>query len=269
MPRTSRVASKSGMYHIMFRGNELRDIFIDNEDRTRFLQVLIDKAQKETFNIYAYCLMDNHVHLLVGGCHEKLGHLKRINTSYVYYFNKKYGRIGHLFHDRYKSEPVEADSYFLEVVRYIHNNPIKAGITKTPEEYLWSSYSCYIDDGKRVNKSIDAEYVLSFFVNGQKKAVEQFKEFSKKEYEGTFIEIAEKETQKSIKGELATRQFIEEYLKMQGIGIKDLKLKLFIAMRNELIGELKSKSDQSDRDLARILDINRGAVQKVCQRTVP
>jgi REP element-mobilizing transposase RayT len=85
--------------------------------------------------------MDNHVHLLINEGDDEIGKImKRINISYSYYFNKKYGRIGHLFQDRFKSEGIDSDAYLLSVVRYIHNNPVKAGLVKNIEEYKWSSY---------------------------------------------------------------------------------------------------------------------------------
>ncbi len=98
MPRGARQRSNSRVYHIMFRGNELRDIFIDDEDRNKFLSTFKEKSECENFSVYAYCLMDNNVHFLLSGENEKLRKLvKRINTSYVYYFNKKYERIGICF----------------------------------------------------------------------------------------------------------------------------------------------------------------------------
>lgn len=133
----------------MLRGNDKRTIFIDNEDRKRFISTLFEKAAEENIRIYAYCLMSNHVHLLL---HEKDANIarlmKRINVSFVYYFNKKYKRVGHLFQDRFKSEIVDNDNYLLAAVRYIHNNPAKAGMVSLPEKYLWSSYNDYISAKK-------------------------------------------------------------------------------------------------------------------------
>ena len=114
MPRHQREKSKSGYYHIMLRGNERRNIFRDEEYKLRFIETLYDKNQENRFSLHAFCLMDNHVHLMLSeGVEDVAKIMKRIIVSYVYYFNKKYKRVGHLFQDRFKSEIVEDDNYVL------------------------------------------------------------------------------------------------------------------------------------------------------------
>ena len=141
MPRKARKKSKTGIYHIMLRGINQQQIFEDGEDYSKFLQVIKNCKAISEFNIYAYCLMGNHLHLLIHETNETIEQImKRIATRYVYWYNIKYQRVGHLFQDRFKSEPVEDDVYFLTVLRYIHQNPIKAGICKTVEKYEFSSY---------------------------------------------------------------------------------------------------------------------------------
>ena len=130
MPRQARRLSESGIYHIMLRGINRQQIFEDPEDYDKFIDVL--KACKEVsgFEIYAYCLMGNHIHLLIKPDKEPLELIfKRIGSRYVYWYNWKYNRTGHLFQDRFKSEPVDSDEYFLTVLRYIHCNPVKSGLT--------------------------------------------------------------------------------------------------------------------------------------------
>lgn len=141
MPRAARRQSESGIFHIMLRGIDRQIIFQDDEDCGKYLQCLFDCQKVSGFILYAYCLMGNHVHLLLQVGQEPLSQIfKRIGVRYVYWYNWKYKRTGHLFQDRFKSEPVEDDSYFLAVLRYIYQNPVKAGICKKPEEYPWSSY---------------------------------------------------------------------------------------------------------------------------------
>lgn len=154
MPRIARKIATSGIYHIMLRGINRQDIFTDDTDRNRFLQFLENlqfdyddqgRIAGQNYTIYAYCLMSNHVHLLYRqGTEEVDQSMKRLEVSYAQYFNKKYGRTGHFFQDRFKSEPCEDFSYFLTLLRYIHQNPIKAGITHYAEEYPWSSWNEYI-----------------------------------------------------------------------------------------------------------------------------
>jgi hypothetical protein len=118
--------------------------------------------------------MDNHIHLLLKEGQEPIATtMKKIGTSYVYYYNWQYNRKGYLFQDRYKSEPVEDDAYFLTVLRYIHQNPVKAGITDDPATYPWSSYTEYTDKVKLVNTS----FTLKLFNQDQEKAIEEFISF--------------------------------------------------------------------------------------------
>ena len=145
MPRQARKKSKTGIYHIMLRGINQQQIFEDSEDFSKFLQVLKDCKAISEFEIYAYCLMGNHIHLLIQEIKEPIELvMKRITTRFVYWYNIKYRRVGHLFQDRFKSEAVEDDAYFLTVLRYIHQNPIKAGICKKPQDYQHSSYSEFL-----------------------------------------------------------------------------------------------------------------------------
>lgn len=144
MPRQARKKSESGIYHVMLRGINQQQIFEDEEDYEKFLQILRECKAVSGFKLFAYCLMGNHIHLLIQPEQEPLEQVfKRIGGRYVYWYNVKYQRVGHLFQDRFKSEPVEDDSYFLMVIRYIHQNPVKAGICNAIEDYKYSSYRDY------------------------------------------------------------------------------------------------------------------------------
>jgi putative transposase len=110
MPRRSRRLSASKTYHVMIRGNERKAIFLDDDDQAYFVSMLAMKNLERQFAVYAYCLMDNHVHLIINeGAESISGIMKRLQVSYVHYFNQKYGRSGHLFQERFKSEAVEDD----------------------------------------------------------------------------------------------------------------------------------------------------------------
>ncbi len=116
MPRTARKRSESGIYHIILRGINRQAIFNDDEDRKKFKDTLRRYKEVCEFYLYGYCFMGNHLHLLLSVGHEPLEQIMR--------------RIGNLFQDRFKSEPVESDAYLLTVLRYIHLNPVKAGMVK-------------------------------------------------------------------------------------------------------------------------------------------
>lgn len=145
MPRQARIKSESGIYHIMLRGINGQQIFEDEEDNQKFIEVLKDFKAVSEYSVFAYCLMGNHAHLLMKvGAEELEKVFKRIGGRYVYWYNNKYRRRGHLFQDRYKSEPVEHGAYFLTVLRYIHQNPVRAGLSKTCGDYAYSSYREYL-----------------------------------------------------------------------------------------------------------------------------
>jgi len=169
MPRQSRKPSGTGIHHVMMRGINRQDIFEEQEDYQQFLnrlQFLVDPMDDNGEHIpsychvYAYCLMSNHVHLLLRERTESISiSLKRLAVSYAAYYNKRYQRVGHLFQDRFKSEPVRSAEgrllpkgrkndmeYFVTLLRYIHQNPVKAGICSKAEDYTWSSWQEYLND---------------------------------------------------------------------------------------------------------------------------
>jgi putative transposase len=173
MPRTGRQKSKTGIYHIILRGINRQTIFEDEEDSKKFLQLLLKYKNEGRYKIYGYCLMGNHIHLLIKG-EEDLGIvMRRIGASYVYWYNFKYDRTGHLFQDRFKSEVVEDDRYLLTVIRYIHQNPLKAGLVSDLSKSKWNSYNEYV--GK--SRLVDTDFVLSIFNKDRVKALASFREF--------------------------------------------------------------------------------------------
>jgi len=134
-------------------------IFEEEEDYARFAETLTKYKEISGYKLFAYCLMGNHLHLLLKVEKEDLDVIvKRIAGSYVYWFNLKYARSGHLFQDRFKSEAVEGDSYFMTALRYIHHNPVKAGLCKKLEAYKFSSYKDYL---KGKSGLVDVDFVFS------------------------------------------------------------------------------------------------------------
>lgn len=140
MPRRSRQLAESGIYHVMLRGVNRDAIFLDDEDCARFLHALSQARDASGCIVLAYCLMGNHAHLVLRTGDEPIGAVvKRLGVRYAGWFNRKYGRVGHLFQDRFRSHPVEDDAYFITLLRYVWNNPVEAGVVDRPEEYIWSS----------------------------------------------------------------------------------------------------------------------------------
>jgi REP element-mobilizing transposase RayT len=139
MARTKRIESGTGIYHVILRGINQQRLFEDDSDYNVFLQDLQIVKEQTGLLVYAYCLMGNHIHLLVKEGEPLSQTIKRLGVRYAYYFNTKYRRNGHLFQDRFKSVVVEDDAYFLTVLRYIYQNPVRAGICTRTDEYKWSS----------------------------------------------------------------------------------------------------------------------------------
>lgn len=154
MPRIARKYSKIKVYHITIRGIDKQNIFFEEEDKYKFLEIINRTKENYNYEIYAYCLMDNHVHLVIYDKEKQLSKIMQsIEISYVFYFNLKYGRTGHLFQNRFFSKKVEDRGYLKRVCRYIHQNPLNAGIGKT-EDYKWSSYKEYIEKTKIINNKM-------------------------------------------------------------------------------------------------------------------
>ena len=138
-----RSRAESGFYHVMLRGNGRQLIFEDDADRREFLSCLDNAIEREGVSLIAWCLMDNHVHLIIDDPHDRLSTVMyRIGMKYAMYFNNRHQREGHLFEGRFKSSPIESDEYLVQAVRYVLNNPVAAGIS-TLEDYRWSSYAEY------------------------------------------------------------------------------------------------------------------------------
>ena len=167
MPRSARISAESGIYHIMLRGINHQQIVEDDEDYRMFLRVIHSCKKVSKFKVIAYCLMGNHVHLMIKEGEESLEQIfKRVGVRFVIWYNLKYQRTGHLFQDRFRSEAVEDFRYLNTVIAYIHQNPIKAGLCKKLEEYRYSSYveylkQPYLVDMDYVNGLVDKETIIS------------------------------------------------------------------------------------------------------------
>ncbi|KXG75625.1 REP-associated tyrosine transposase [Thermotalea metallivorans] len=265
MPRYRRLVSKAGIYHVMMRGNEKKNIFHDHEDRHKFICILSDKKKISEYELYAYCLMNNHVHLLIKESKEPLAQcMKRINTSYAYYFNRKYQRVGHVFQDRFKSEPIEDENYLLAAIQYIHNNPVQAQLVNNCRDYPWSSYNSYINEASK-SDAVDREFILSLFSQNPRQAIILFEQFSAKDNTNCFLDIMEKSENEKIilYGYLEGKKYAEEFLGKKKLSIEDLKCKVNKHVRDELIGFLKFHSNLSIREIANILSLNRGVIDRI------
>lgn len=176
MTRQPRAVSRTGLYHVVFRGINHCLLFEEQADYEKLLAI-IEKVKAElSLEVYAFCLMSNHVHLLLKEAlpGDISTAMRKTLTPYALWFNKKYHRSGSLIANRYKSECVESDEYLLTLVRYIHHNPIVAGIADSLESYPWSSYHNYLLEKQTF---VENAFVLGVFGEDTSKAVKAFKEF--------------------------------------------------------------------------------------------
>ena len=142
MPRTARLTLENACYHIMARGNQKQNTFIENEDFIKYLELLKHYKRKYGFKLYGYCLMPNHIHLIVTpGKSAILGKIMQgLNLAYTIWFNKKYNKIGHLWQGRYKSMLIQKNKYLLDCIEYVELNPMRANMNKSPFDYPWNSW---------------------------------------------------------------------------------------------------------------------------------
>lgn len=146
MPRKARTISSTSIYHVVVRGLDRQIMFECTRDYEKYLDILSLYKQECNFELYAYCLMSNHVHLLIKPIDSSLETIfRKINTHYAVWFNMKYQRVGHLQQGRFYSEPIEDSHYFINVIKYIHANPQKAGLESAPGIfYKWNSINEYL-----------------------------------------------------------------------------------------------------------------------------
>jgi REP element-mobilizing transposase RayT len=252
LPRYARNIGESGVYHIMLRGINRQAIFEDDEDIQRLLETLARYKETCKYELYAYCIMSNHVHILIKETEETISNVvKRISGSYVYWYNKKYDRCGHLFQERYKSEVVDNDEYFLTVVRYIHQNPIKAGIVKDISAYKWSSYNEYIKETNIVNK----EFVLGMFSGDKKKAIELYSKFNYQKNNDMCLEDEEKVR-------VSDSELRDKFEQLGIINISEFK-QIEKNKRNDILKNLKSMEGVTVRQLSRITGISKSVINRI------
>ena len=250
MPRIERIASTTSIYHTMLRGINHQLIFKESEDFTKFLSILSEVKKLSGFTLYAYCLMGNHVHLLLKEGKEPIAQIfKRIGARYVFWFNWKYGRSGHLFQDRFKSEPVETDDYFITVLLYIYQNPVKAGICKRPQDYVWSSL-------RRIGKSEIADDDALF-------EIVPLELIKLKECEEIDCDILEP---KFARGRAMTDEAVLTLIKSFGnvTGVSGFQ-SLSREKQSSVIDTLQGRG-ASMRQIARVSGLSRGLIARLCRK---
>ena len=242
MARCRRSYSITGMYHVVLKGIDKKWIFNDEQDKHVFLNKLFTAKDIGRFEIIAYCLMDNHVHLVMKEG-ERLGKsIQRFTVSYVAYYHNKYGTSGHFFANRFHSDPIEEDEYLLSAVRYVHQNPVRAGMTKSCSAYHWSSYSKILRGYKGYKSELSCDRLLDML--GSVKAYEYF-HLTCDEW---FSEDCNKRN----------KQRLDAFLKSRKIELSEITG----IKRNQLIRAITSELEISGAELATYFELDRKTVYK-------
>ena len=251
MARMPRRRAESDIYHVMLRGVGRQIIFEDPTDRRFFLVVLKEELNSHRGELLCWCLIDNHVHLLVRVAFEELSKMMQaIGSTYATFFNRRHDRVGHLFQDRFRSEPVDTEAYLLTVVRYIHQNPVKEGLSPTCS-YRWSSYQEYL--GRPAEDCLVArDLVLSLF-----DCTEQFVRFHQlNEFAGEVMDV-----------DTGSRRMNDETLlriarsALGEVRIEDVS-SLPRAERNDALRALL-RAHLSVRQIERLTGVSRGVISKL------
>jgi len=257
MVRTAREKSRSGIYHVMWRGANRQEIFHDEEDCRRFLQTTQKYKLVSEMQVYAWCLMNNHVHFLLKEGNEELSStMKRMGVSYAWYYNQKYGTTGHLFQDRFRSEQVESRRQFFTVVRYIHQNPVKAGMVSKVDEWKWSSCLNYYGIKNEFRGLLDQNFIFQMIADDPTEALNRFKEFNEGENQDECLEDM------PVKRRLTDEQARVEIRNLLG-SVEIAQIKGLPAVeRTPILQEVKKIKGLSQRQAARILGVSAKLISK-------
>ena len=253
MPRGPRAQSESSIYHVMVRGINQVQLFYEEEDREAFLARLSRFKKECDFGLLAWCLMGNHVHLLIEEHEAPLATIiKKLLLSYSHWYNTKYDRKGYLYQDRFLSKPVFDDRQLLGAVRYIHRNPLEVG---NGVDY-WTSYRDYLGtDGPGIT---DTNFVLRMLASDEASARQAFAEL--------VLGLVEPYTYSlgSERGKLLDKQAIQLIEKVAGVSSCGEVCELDEARRDEVLAELR-RQGLTIRQLARLTGLNRGVVARAGQ----
>lgn len=253
MANAPRKRAESGVYHVVVRGNGRQIIFYDDADRRTFLTMLARRMDENGVAVWAWCLMDNHVHLLVEDPENGLSHaMQALLTGYARYFNAKTGHVGHVFQQRFFSEPIESERYLVAAVRYIHINPEKDGI-EAASAYRWSSYAEYAGGPLPIGRKLCATGSVLDVLGGPEGFTElcQCSELYEPGFEGA-LRLTDAEA----------RQRAEKIARTKGLADASQVKELPRAERDTVIRQLRGNGI-SIKQIERLTGIGRGAIARV------
>ncbi len=177
MSRPLRLEFPGGLYHVTSRGDRREAIYLNDDDRYKWLELFSQVCKRFNWRCHAYCLMSNHYHVVVETVEGNLSKgMRQLNGVYTQYFNQTHQRVGHVFQGRYKGIIVDKDSYLLELSRYVVLNPVRAKLVRKLEKWQWSSYGAMLGE-QSVPDWLETDWLLSQFSVQRKRAIAKYKDF--------------------------------------------------------------------------------------------
>lgn len=252
MPRKNRRESGTGVYHVIARGNNKERIFERDSDKIKFMNILGDTQEDYHVQIFAHCIMNNHVHLMLESDFKSLPRfMQRVNSTYAEHYNSRYDRCGHVFQGRYYSDCVETEEYYWCCLRYIHNNPVKVCMADEPYVYDFSSAKEYFDGEVKLLGERAFKMLRSRFQN-----MDEFWGFHRLFEQRSFLDTVEDE---QIYNCERIRILVEQH--MFENGIEEFETLLTVGkLKSKFIERCKKKTGLSERKIENILTKDRKRV---------
>ena len=254
MARKPRIEYEGAFYHVIARGNQRQKVFKDRYDFLKYIEILLSYKRRYHCYLYCYVLMNNHIHLLIETREIPLSKiLQGVSQSYTMYFNRRYKTVGHLFQGRYKAILCDRDEYLLTLVKYIHLNPVRAKVVKTPNEYEWSSHHNYAKQNSKCDL-IDTDQVLRMFSEDKTAARKLYRT-----YMGDGISIKKEDIYRTIDQRILGREeFIDKVIdKYEGELVKE-KREYTLAEIAKGIEKLTGVSLKQIRGQSKAINISSG-----------
>ena len=249
MPRAARKNLETGFFHIMVQGIKKEEIFYKNEYKQKYIELAKLFLEKQNVKLISYCVMSNHVHMIIYSedIKELTKFMERLNTTYAMHYNKNENRVGYVYRDRFKSKELYSQDYLTRCIKYIHMNPVKAGIVRKEKDYKYSSYNDYIN-----KTGIVTEEILKKIFNSK---YNYLKEFLKIEYNENLFEEVEKE---KISIEELNAEILK-FLEKEEITIEELREDKRLIKKIYNLLEIKP----TKAELARQIGISRIKISKI------
>ena len=275
MARKPRIHYEGALYHVITRGNNKEKVFEGKNEKEEYLRIIKKYKERYKFKLYSYCIMDNHAHLLIEVERAPLSKIMQgIQQVYTQRYNRSKNQTGHVFEQRYKAFLCDKDSYLLNLVRYIHQNPLKACIP-SGIKYEWSSHTEYIEQAKKI--LTDKKFVLGLFSENKKEAIKMYLDFMDIEETIDISQIRNekkrldkiKEEKKSnqLKNKMSYEDLKKEVCKVTGINEEEIMLRnrvqKFVDIRKSLVILSRKYCDISNKEIAKDLNLSESSISKI------